>query len=463
MSENYQETILIVDDEPDLLWVLTAFLEEHFTILTAKNGEDALGQIKKNSIDLMLTDIKMPKMNGMELLEKTRQINVKIPIILMTAYSDVPTAVKAMKLGAYDYVVKPFDNDELMISIQRALRGQNLEKEVDRLKILLGSKMDIRSVMGKSESVKSLVSKINSVTGTDFSVMIQGESGSGKELVAEAIHLNSSRSEKPFIIVDCGAIPETLLESELFGYERGAFTGAHQRKEGLFEKAHGGTLFLDEISNLPLAMQPKLLRAIESKNIYHLGGTKKITVNIRIISAANRNLLQGVKKGSFREDLFYRLNEYFIEVPPLRQRKEDIPFLTNLFLKEVEQELNKKVDSITRKAEKLLLLYDWPGNVRELRNVMRRAALIADRKISHNHLPEEIQLLQHAKLNLDGINEQLNKGLTWKEIKKYHLVEMEKKILKQVLAKTGGNKRQAAQLLQMDYKTLHTKAKELKL
>lgn len=457
-------TVLIVDDEQGMRWVLrTLFEENNYTVITAKDGIEALRVIKKQRPDLMISDMKMPKMDGMELLERSRMIQAKMPVIMITAFSEIQTAVKAMKLGAYDYVVKPFNNEELLLSVQRALKGRMLEEEVDRLRKLLDKKTNLQSVMGHSEIIKDLILQISRVAASDFSVLIQGESGSGKELVAEAIHLNSNRSSKPFVIVDCGAIPETLIESELFGYEKGAFTGAHKRKPGLFEEAHGGTLFLDEIGNLPLSMQPKLLRAIESKTVTHLGGTKKISVNIRVISATNRNLIEGTKKGDFREDLYYRLNEFFIEVPPLRKRKEDIPFLSNIFLKNVDKEVHKKVDGFSRKAEQLLLTYNWPGNVRELKNIIRRAALIADRKITPNHFPEEIQLLHNSKLTIEEIGDQLGNGMTWKEIKKFHLEELEKKVLSKVLSKTSGNKRQAAQILQMDYKTLHTKVKELNL
>ncbi len=464
MNRLKQRKILVVDDEKDMRWVLTTLFEgEGFKVFSAGDGKEALNILKKNRPHVMVSDIRMPKMDGMELLHHIREIDLTVPVIMMTAYSEVGTAVEAMKTGAYDYIVKPFDNEELILTVNRALKGRALEDEVARLKILLGEKKDVSRVMGKSTIIQDLSSKIKRVAGSDFSVLIEGESGTGKELVAEAIHLNSKREDRPFIIVDCGAIPETLIESELFGYERGAFTGAHKRKNGLFEAADRGTLFLDEIGNLPMSMQPKLLRAIESKSVTHLGGTKRIPVDIRIVSATNKKLTQAVQKGDFREDLFFRLNEFSIGVPPLRDRKDDILYLAHMFLKDVNRELNKLVDGFSKRVEKGLLLYSWPGNVRELKNIIRRTALLADRKITDAHIPQEMMNLESHSAQLHDLGGLISNGLSWKEIKKRHQVDFEKRVLTEVLEKTDGNKRQAARILQMDYKTLHSKVKELNI
>ncbi len=463
MTGNDQRNILIVDDEEDMRWILRELIEqEGFNTVTANNGKEALIKMHAHKPALTLMDIKMPVMDGMAALEKAVEIDGDMPIIMMTAFSDTKIAVKAMKLGAFDYMVKPFDNEELILSINRALEKRSMAEELAVLRCRLGDRKDLRNQMGKSEAIKSLSDHVVRVAYSDFSVLIQGESGSGKELVADAIHLNSSRSEYPFIEVDCGAIPDTLIESELFGYEKGAFTGADKRKPGYFEAAHKGTLFLDEISNLPLAVQPKLLRAIQTKKVTHLGGTKTIPLDIRIICASNQNLMKLVKKGKFREDLYYRLNEFVINVPSLRDRKDDIPYLAAMFLNEATNDLNKELGGFSKQSIKLLLGYSWPGNVRELRNVTRRAALLAGKTVTPKCLPEE---LNHGgePLSAAAAESLIDQGLSWKEFKKHHQRKLEEQLFGKILKRTGGNKRKAAQILKMDYKTFHTKVKELNI
>lgn len=461
-DSNNKEKILVVDDEPDMRWVLKSLLEKRgYDVITKEDGEQALEIIRRNNVGLVLLDIKIPKMTGIEVLEKTREIDIRMPIIMMTAYSDVRNAVYSMKLGAFDYLVKPFDNEELLLTIERGLEKKALEVEVTQLRSLLSERLDLPKVMGKSIEIQKLVDMIRRVATSDFCVLIQGESGTGKELVAEAIHANSNRSEGPLVILDCGAIPETLIESELFGYEKGAFTGAVKRKEGFFEAAHKGILFLDEISNLPKSMQMKLLRVIQTKQISHLGGTRLIPVDVRILCATNRDLLAAVKKGDFRRDLFYRINEFAIQVPPLRQRKDDLLYLANLFLNEVVEELNKKLDGFSKEVQRILLSYDWPGNVRELRNVVRRAALLADRKITPECFPDELVQLGQDGISMDGTELLLLEGLSWKELKKQNQIKLEKRVFSKLLERTGGNKLKASQILKMDYKTFHTKVKEL--
>lgn len=464
MEEKNRKKILVVDDEPDVRWVLKNLLEKRgYDVITKKNGEEAIDIIQMNNVGLILLDIKMPKMDGMEVLEKTRAIDVRMPVIMMTAHSDVRNAVKSMKLGAFDYLIKPFDNEELLLTVERGLEKRALEDEVTQLRSLLSDRLDLQKTMGKSIEIQKLTDMVRRVASSDFCVLIQGESGTGKELVAEAIYASSNRSGGPFVVLDCGAIPETLIESELFGYEKGAFTGAIKRKEGFFEAAQKGILFLDEISNLPKSMQMKLLRAIQTKQITHLGGTKLIPVDVRIVCATNRHLLEVVKKGEFRRDLFYRINEFAIQVPPLRKRKDDLLFLANLFLKEVVDELGKKLDGFTKETEKILLSYDWPGNVRELRNVVRRAALLADRKITPESLPDEVAELGQDVISKNGTELLILEGLSWKELKKQNLIKLEKRIFSKVLERTGGNKLKASRILKMDYKTFHTKVKELGL
>lgn len=452
----------MVDDEPDMRWVLKSLLEKRgYEVITKENGEEALEIIRRTNLGLVLLDIKMPKISGIDVLEKTREIDVRMPIIMMTAHSDVRNAVKSMKLGAFDYLVKPFDNEELLLTVERGLEKRALEHEVTQLRSLLSERLDLPKIMGKSLEIQKLVDMVKRVASSDFCVLIQGESGTGKELVVEALHANSNRSEGPLVIVDCGAIPETLIESELFGYEKGAFTGAVGRKRGFFEAANGGILFLDEISNLPKSMQMKLLRAIQTKQVAHLGGTKLIPVDVRILCATNRDLLAAVKKGDFRRDLFYRINEFTIQVPSLRKRKDDLLYLANLFLKEVAEELDKKLDGFTNEIEKILLFYDWPGNVRELRNVVRRAALLADRRITPECLPDELVQFGQEGISMDGTELLILEGLSWKELKRQNQMKLEKRVFSRVLERTGGNKLKASRILKMDYKTFHTKVKEL--
>jgi len=462
MQPNKEVKILIVDDESDMRWILTTILEkEGFQVLIAENGKRAIKKIRNEKPNLVLLDIKMPEMDGMEVLENLKKKVVTLPVIMMTAFSDVKTAVRAIKIGAYDYLVKPFDNDELLLVINRALERKSLYEEVTQFREHLGCRVNLQTRMGKSSVIEDMISKINKVATCDFSILIQGESGSGKELVAEAIHFKSSRADKPLVVVDCGAIPETLIESELFGYEKGAFTGADRRKIGYFEAANGGTLFFDEISNLPKIMQMKLLRVLQAKKVTHLGGTKPISVDVRLLCATNENLLQLVKQEKFRDDLFYRINEFIINVPPLRERKDDIMYLATLFLKEAAEELKKKLDRFSKEARENLIKYDWPGNVRELRNIVRRSSLLANRVVTQECFPENLRIMKMDKISLEDVEPLLKEGLSWKELKKHHQKKLEERIFKNILKQTGGNKSKAARLLKIDYKAFHSKVKEL--
>jgi DNA-binding NtrC family response regulator len=402
----------------------------------------------------------MPGMDGMELLGKAKGLDPELPVVLITGHADVQGAVKAMKAGAHDYIVKPFDNNDVLRVIHRALTERGLKTKMKELSSRLQENTNLREIMGPSDSIARLISEVNRVAASDFSVVILGETGSGKEVIARAIHQASPRSRKgPFIPVDCGAIPETLLESELFGHEKGAFTDAAVQKAGKFEIAQEGTLFLDEISNMPLGSQAKLLRVIQEKKVYRVGGTKPLSVNVRLVVASNRDLFESTLSGSFRQDLFYRLNEFTIRIPPLRERKDDIPYLAKRFLDQANMELHKQIEGFSGSALDVLFNYNWPGNVRQLRSVIRRAALLADGIITEENLE-----LKRADVPGMAFTPKVQgapwKSLSLKEILQHGISAIEREVLTEVLKNTGGNKAKAARLLKVDYKTIHEKVKK---
>ncbi|MDP2940530.1 MAG: sigma-54 dependent transcriptional regulator [Candidatus Omnitrophota bacterium] len=461
------ETILIVDDNKDMQFTLANILKDQgYETITASDGERAIKEVKTRSPNLVLLDIRLPGIDGMKILKEMKRIDKELIIIMLTAYGDVKNAVDAMKLGAFDYVTKPFNNEELTLIIKNALRTQYLSKEVESLRKRLGEKTVIEEVMGESPAIKQVLNQVNIIAPTNMTVIIQGESGTGKELIAQMIHQKSRRADKPFVAVDCGAIPETLVESELFGYEKGAFTGADERKEGKFEVADGGTLFLDEITNLSDAIQMKLLRVVQERKIQHLGGKKDIRIDVRIIVATKVNLFEAVRAGKFRDDLFHRFNEFHINLPLLRERKEDIPVLAKYFLDEANQELNKKIKRFSGEAMKFLLSYPWPGNVRELKNLIKKAVLLTD---------SEYVPLENLSTNMTGSasvadfapeahpplaeKENLESPASFKEKSS----EFEKELIKNALEKAGGNKIKAAKILQIHRKALYRKMKSLSL
>ncbi|MBU0479299.1 sigma-54 dependent transcriptional regulator [bacterium] len=452
------ETILIVDDEKDLRFNLSNILkDEGYNAIAVGDGRKALNAVKKNSPNLVLLDMKLPGMDGMKILEKMRLIDKDLIIIMLTAYGNLNGAVKAMKLGAFDYLAKPFDNEELILVIKRALRTQYLTKEVETLKKRFGEKVTAEELMGESPQIKQVLKQIKIIAPTNMTVILQGESGTGKELIAQMIHQESPRKNGHFVAIDCGAIPDTLAESELFGHEKGAFTGADAQKEGRFEEANGGTLFLDEITNLSSTTQRKLLRVIQERRLQHIGGKRSIKVDVRIIVATNINLSGAVRRGKFREDLFHRLNEFHISLPPLRERKDDIPYLAMRFLKEGNQELDKKIERFSSDVMKLLLDYPWPGNVRELKNVVRKAVLLCD----SNHIkPEHFPLDNIASTKKPEFQQDLDNGVSLKEITKKATRQIEKEAIEQALAKAGGNKTKTAKILKIDRMTLYSKMKE---
>ena len=452
--------ILIVDDEKDMRWFLSKMLkEEGYIIDEAEDYGDALNILKKNSPpDLILLDLKMPgEMDGIDLLKEIKTTRPEIQTIILTGHGNIGSAVEAIKLGAYDYLTKPFENERLRLTIQRALESRKLIQEVLQLKNELKKEFDLESIMGTSPEIKKIIERVNKVAGTQFTVLIEGQSGTGKEIVANAIHRASLRGDGPFVAVDCGAIPDTLIESELFGYEKGAFTGADREKKGQFELADNGTIFLDEIGNLPYLIQNKLLRMIQERKIQKLGGKHAIPVNVRIIVASNIPLLKLLEEKKFRSDLYYRLNEFKIELPPLMRRKGDIPFLVKQFIEEGNLELKKNVSGLHKDSLMMLIDYSWPGNVRELKNVIKRAVLLAGKLIEPSHLifdngvPTPLPVLAEEKITED---------VPLKQVAKKAAYLAEKNAIIQTLGKCGGNKSKVSKMLKIDYKTLLSKIKE---
>jgi two-component system NtrC family response regulator len=386
------ETILIVDDEKNYLVVLEALLRpEGYEILTANNAHDALRLIKASDLDLMVTDVKLPRMGGMELLEESKKLKPDLPVIVMTAYGTIEMAVEAMKMQAYDYITKPFKNEELKLTIRKALHNYRLIKENRLLSEALSDRYSYGNIIGKSKLMLKIYDMIRKVAPSKASVLITGASGTGKELIAKAVHYDSPRKDRPFISVNCGALTETLLDSELFGHEKGAFTGAIALKKGRFELADGGTLFLDEVGDMPPPLQVKLLRVLQEMEFERVGGTRTIKVDVRVISASNRNIKEDVVNGIFREDLFYRLNVMQIEVPPLRERPEDIRLLVDHFIEKYSRGEGKNEVKLSPEAWKILYNYSWPGNVRELENIIERAVVLnSGGRIESEDFPVEL-------------------------------------------------------------------------
>lgn len=386
------DTILIVDDEKNYLVVLEALLSgEGYEIITSEAAAGALETLREADIDLVITDMKMPGMNGMALLEACKKAKPDIPVIMMTAYGTIEMAVEAMKKHAYDYIQKPFENEQLKLTIKKALENSRLIKENRLLTQALSDRFKCGNMVGKSEQMLKIYDLIDKVAPSTASVLITGPSGTGKELIAKAVHYQSPRKHRPFVSVNCGALTETLLESELFGHEKGAFTGAIAMKKGRFELADEGTLFLDEVGDMPSSLQVKLLRVLQEMEFERVGGTRSITVDVRVVSASNRNIKEDVAQGRFREDLYYRLNVINIEVPPLRERLDDIPLLVKHFVEKYKGDRNDDMIKLTPEAWKALYAYGWPGNVRELENVIERAVVLhSGEMIGIEDFPEEL-------------------------------------------------------------------------
>lgn len=455
--------VLVVDDEEDFCRVLFLLLKaEGFDPIVANSGETALAMIEQGLPDAVLLDVKMPGVDGQQVLKHLKKMQPDLPVLIMTAYGGVSGAVAAIKEGAFDYLTKPLDNSQLIEKLRRAIWSTRSLKRnsSDSIEAKIPAILSLSEIMGPSEPILKVIEDVQLVAPSDFTVIIQGESGTGKELIARSIHQASLRAKSTVIPLDCGAIPETLFESELFGYEKGAFTGANTQRAGKFEMAQGGTLFLDEIGNMPGNCQTKLLRAIQERTFFRVGGTKPVNVDVRLVVATNQDLVTKVSGGLFSRDLFYRLSEFTILIPPLRDRKEDIIHLAKRFLRATNLELNKKVRRFSDGALEILIEHPWPGNVRQLRSVVRRAVLQADNVIGPEHLSiEPLKQGIHTGDRPNPVDWSLN-GLSLKEIVRQSTVDVERSILAQVLRKTKGNKAEAARLLQVDYKTIHTKIKQ---
>ncbi len=443
-SGSKREKILIVEDEKSMNEVLRILLEsEGFDVTSAFDGSEGIECLEKDIYDLVITDIRMPGVDGFEVLKKAKELSPDTVVIMITAFGTNESVLEAMKLGAYDYIHKPFQVDEIRIIVNKALEKRRMKKEIELLREEIKTNYRLENIIGKSEKMQNLLSSLPKIAQSDANVLITGESGSGKELVAKALHNLSSRADKKFVAINCATFPEGLLESELFGYMRGAFTGAVQNKEGLLELADGGTLFLDEIGEMPIALQAKLLRVIETGTFRRLGGLKDITVDIRVVAATNRNLKEAIKEGLFREDLYYRLNVIPIHIPPLRERKEDIPLLIDYFLKKTGAPSIK----FSPEAMRLMLAYEWKGNVRELENVIERIVLLSEREyILPEDLPVEIQDASHMG---GQIPELTDIGIDLDKV----LENIEVSYLKKALELTGGVKTEAAKLLNLTFRS----------
>jgi len=450
--------VLILDDDRDISSLLSALMnKEGLTNVVSHDGETALRMVPLARPDMLLVDVKMPGIDGMEVLKRVKETNPHLPVVLISAYAEISASVAAMRAGAFDYLAKPFDHSEVIRVVRAALAERERRRRSQSEEIAADN--CLRVMMGPSDAVTRIIREVNRVAQSNFSVIIQGETGSGKELVARALHQLSSRDGGPFIPLDCGAIPETLIESELFGYQKGAFTGATGPKAGKFEAAQGGTLFLDEIGNLPLASQTRLLRVLQEKAVLRLGAARPVKVDVRLVTASNQELQKLVESGQMRQDLFFRLNEFTITIPPLRERKDDIPYLAKRFMDLTNKELQKNVRRLSEYCLEALMSYNWPGNVRQLRSVIRRAVLLADDIITEKHLD-----IKRAPVPGLAFTPKIQ-GTPWdelslREIVHRSVVTVEREVLLQVLKHTRGNKAKAARLLRIDYKTIQTKLKQ---
>ena len=450
--------ILIVDDELNMRLVLQAMLKkEGYAVTTASNGMEALKILKADQMDIVVTDLKMPKLDGMGLLDRIIRDYPSTPVIIITAHGTIATAVDALKKGAFDYITKPFEQDELKQVIQKAVKTRRLDEDEA---LLNPDDIDRYGIIGSSDRITEIFETIKRVAPTTTTILITGETGTGKELIARAIHRNSPRKNNPFIKINCAAIPESLMESELFGYEKGAFTGAATKKQGRFELAHKGTLFLDEVGELPKDMQVKLLQVIQEQEFERVGGLQTIKVDVRLITATNRNLFEDVKDGRFREDLYYRLNVIPAHLPPLRERKEDIPVLIGFFIEKFNKKLDRSVKYIDEKVTNLLIQYAWPGNIRELENLVERMILMArGDTIVFADLPSELKTtIESDSTNPSGIRQK-----PFKDIMKNHMEDIEKQMIISVLEECGNNVTRAAKQLGLSRKGLQLKMMKYKL
>jgi len=444
--------ILVIDDEPNLRHMLTAVLEKvGYTVSSAADGVEALSLTETKPFDVILCDLRMPRMDGLAFLKHAATKGLDAAIIMMSAYGTIDTAVEAMKLGAADYISKPFKPDEILLKLAQIEERNRLRQENIRLRDAVQQTFSFQNIVAKSQSMRKIFDTIQKIADYKTTVLITGESGTGKELIARAIHYNGARKDKPIVAVNCGGLPENLLESELFGHVKGAFTDAARDKKGLFQEASGGTLFLDEIAELPLSLQVKLLRVVQDEMVRPVGSTQSVKVDVRIIAATAQDLAEAVKQGTFRDDLFYRINVLSIQVPPLRDRKEDIPLLVNHFTEKFKKRLNKEIKGVRPEALQALMDYPWPGSVRELENVIERTMVLTERiEIHLNELPEEIRSSPAATRDLWPTNSISLKANT---------MALEKKLIQRALKETNNNRTHAAKLLEISHPTLLSKMK----
>lgn len=456
-------TILIVDDEPNYLIVLSELLrDEGYEVFTASGGAEGLQLAKQTDLDLVVTDMQMPEVDGLQLLLSLKELNPELPVIMITAFAEVEKAVKAMQAGAFSYLAKPFSNDELLVNIQKAIRLYSLVRENTRLRSEIKGKSSFSGMVGKNPRMKQVYDLIEKVAPTPASVLISGESGTGKELVAKAIHVNSPREKEPFITVNCAALSDNLLESELFGHEKGAFTGAITMRKGRFEMAHKGTIFLDEIGEIPLVLQSKLLRVLQEKKIERVGGSKTFEVDVRIISASNRDLKEEVTNGRFREDLFYRLNVIHVSLPALRERMDDMTLLVDYFIEQFKERLVKPSLTISQEAMRLLMKLPWEGNIRELENTIERAAILCnDNEIAAEDVqPDSAHTVEQTSWgkNLD-LKQLVPDSASLNEV----LYSVEEKMLLNALEETNHVQARAAEQLGITKSLLQYKMKKYRI
>jgi DNA-binding NtrC family response regulator len=453
------DIILIIEDKESMLDMLKQTLEaEGYQVVTARDGAEGIRKLSDERIGLVLTDLKLPKKDGFEVLKAVKQDNPLLPVIVMTAFGTIETAVKAVKQGAFDFLTKPFDTDHLLVLIKRALDASRMAAENILLREEFAEKIGLPKMIGKSSQIQDIMAKVQKVAPTNASVLIHGESGTGKELFARAIHYLSNRKDAPFIAINSAAIPRELLESELFGYERGAFTGADARKLGKLELADKGTVFLDEIGDMDMALQAKMLRVLQEQVIERVGGGKPIKIDVRIVAATNKDIEKAVATKLFREDLFYRLNVFPITIPPLRERRDDIPALAQYFLNKYSAEVRKGQLAISEEAMDILMKSPWKGNVRELENVIERAVIYADGGVIR---AQDLGISESSIL--DALAEHVPMDGPLQEVAAAATRIAESRRIKQVLKQTGGNKSRAAEILQVSYKTLLTKIKDYQL
>jgi len=446
--------VLTIDDEPQIRWVLRNIFEpEGYGVLEAESGEEGLQTLLQNDIDVVLLDLQLSGISGIAALQEIRKAHSDIPVIILTAFGEIKTAIEATRLGAYDYLSKPVDKDSILVCVKRAIDNRSLVREVNHWRSKLSATgSQFNSFEG--QAMRPVMEKVRLVAATDYTVMLQGETGTGKDVIANVIHSLSKRADKIFIPVDCGAIPDNLLESELFGYEKGAFTGADKRKEGLFELADGGTLFLDELGNLSIAAQAKLLRVLQDRKIMRIGAKQHKEIDVRVLVATNLNIEEQIAEGKFREDLYYRLNEFVIHLPPLRDRSDEIIPLAEFFLSQAKRELGKEVE-LSPEVKERLQAYAWPGNIRQLKNMIRSAALQTPKLIGLEHLPQ----ISQKKKTVDNAdpgdsNILVQKILTEETSLKEIVRDYEKNLIEEIIRRFDGDNKKAAKALGIHYTTL---------